>query len=158
MWSDFEIMGSMTADIAMCEAKQEMNDYRRIRKSPHYGKLRPAHTRRLHLSSRHWLERELDRDWKGSMVVVSHHAPTVRSLDPKYPLDYSSGAYASRLDEFIQDRPIDLWIHGHTHCRVDSYIGGTRVLSNQRGYSKAGALGFDEHLVVEIRRVLLRHH
>jgi hypothetical protein len=41
-------------------------------------------------------------------------------------------------------------IHGHTHHNVDYRIGGTRVLTNQRGYPDQLCKGFDPNLVVEL--------
>lgn len=46
-----------------------------------------------------------------------------------------NGAYASKLEEFILDRPqIKLWTHGHTHNEWDYMIGDTRIFCNPRGY------------------------
>jgi hypothetical protein len=42
-----------------------------------------------------------------------------------------------------------LWVHGHTHHCVDYELGGTRILSNQRGYPRDQTT-FDPGLVIEI--------
>ena len=44
---------------------------------------------------------------------------------------------------------VDLWIHGHLHCRHDYRVhhadgGSTRVLCNARGHGRKGeAMGYD---------------
>ena len=70
------------------------------------------------------------------IVVVGHHAPSKSSEHPKYKHDQlMNGAYNSKLDEFILDRPgIKLWTHGHTHEDFDYMIGACRVVCNPRGY------------------------
>ena len=69
------------------------------------------------------------------VIVMTHHAPTCKSLNTEHSgqsLDY---AYFSDLSDFILVNPsIKYWVHGHTHMSVDYMVGGCRVLSNQRGY------------------------
>jgi len=73
--------------------------------------------------------------WK-TVVVCTHHAPSKGSEHPKYKHDQlMNGAYNSKLDQFIMDRPgIKLWTHGHTHEDFDYMIKGCRVVCNPRGY------------------------
>jgi len=72
----------------------------------------------------------------GKYVVVGHHAPSKASTHPRYKDEVIvNGAYSSRLDQFILDRPqIKLWTHGHTHEDFDYMIGTTRIVCNPRGY------------------------
>jgi hypothetical protein len=69
-------------------------------------------------------------------VVCTHHAPSKSSEHPRYAHDQlMNGAYNSRLDQFIMDRPgIKLWTHGHTHEDFDYMIKQCRVVCNPRGY------------------------
>ena len=71
-----------------------------------------------------------------NVVVCGHHAPSKLSEHPRYKKDQlMNGAYNSKLDQFILDRPgIKLWTHGHTHEDFDYMIGSTRVVCNPRGY------------------------
>jgi len=73
--------------------------------------------------------------WK-TVVVCTHHAPSKSSEHPRYAHDQlMNGAYNSRLEQFIMDRPgIKLWTHGHTHEDFDYMIKGCRVVCNPRGY------------------------
>lgn len=72
-----------------------------------------------------------------NVVIMSHHAPSYKSVHPKYHNDTQMNyGYFSDLDEFILDRPqIKLWTHGHMHDCFDYTIGDTRIVCNPRGYS-----------------------
>jgi len=43
-----------------------------------------------------------------------------------------------------------MWIYGHTHYNVDQYIGNTRIITNQRGYSFENLQGFDPELIINL--------
>ncbi|WP_333876377.1 metallophosphoesterase [Methylobacter sp.] len=84
----------------------------------------------LHREALDWLSQQLNKPYQGKTVVVTHHAPSLRSI---INIDY---AYASDLEKFIANRAdqIDLWCHGHIHQPVDYEVAGVRVVSNPRGY------------------------
>lgn len=75
-----------------------------------------------------------DKDEK--IVVVSHHAPSFKSVHPKYRGDFHlNGGYCSDLEDFIRDREqIKVWICGHVHHKHEYYIKNTKVVCNPRGY------------------------
>lgn len=86
-------------------------------------------------------------------MVVTHHAPSARSVEPKYAGSPLNAAFVSNLDALVERSGADLWIHGHTHYPVDYAIGATRVFSNPRGYARDGMpenARFDPYCVVEI--------
>lgn len=130
LWSDFRLLGNQAA--AKAEAQTGMTDYRLIRVSPSYRMLLPADTERRHTESVAWLAEELKKHRVERVVIVTHHAPSAKSLSG--PPDLLSAAFASNLDELVQASGARLWIHGHTHHNVDYVIGDTRLLANQRGY------------------------
>ena len=132
MSTDFGLLGA--PGTAASAAMQRMNDYRRIRLSPSYQKLRSRDTSLIHHTSLKWLQEEIGRDQGCKQVVISHHAPSSESVDPTLRHDILAAAYASDLTEFIKQSGVDLWIHGHLHTQSDYYIGDTRVLCNPRGY------------------------
>ena len=71
----------------------------------------------------------------GSYIVVGHHCPSELSVAPQYKGDLLNGAFRSKLDDFIEQRPqIKFWFHGHTHHNFNYWIGETRVVCNPRGY------------------------
>ena len=146
LWTDLDLFGPhpWVADAVL----NAMVDYRSIRVSPKYRRLRPADTIRLHRESRAWLTRAVHEAGPGA-IVVTHHAPSARSLSPRYANDPVSAAYASNLDDLVGQLAPALWIHGHTHHCVDYRIGSTRVVSNQRGYREE-QIGFVPDLIIEV--------
>ncbi|MEM7154568.1 MAG: metallophosphoesterase [Myxococcota bacterium] len=151
LWTDFALFGEDRAWASGEVAAAAMNDYQKIRTSPRYRRLRPVDTRREHALAKAWLKERLEEETEAeSTVVVTHHAPSARSLDPRFAKDRLSPAYASRLDEMVAGSGAELWVHGHTHHCVDYRVGGTRVVSNQRGYPDEPVGGFDSGGVVEV--------
>jgi len=149
LWTDFSLFGPEQRDAATAAAQLGMNDFRHIRKSPSYRKLRASDTIILHDRARTWLHDSLARPFAGRTVVVTHYAPTRNSITERYKTDLLSAAFATHLPELLDGRA-SLWIHGHTHSAVDDRSMPTRVVSNQRGYPHEPAAGFDPGLVIEI--------
>ncbi|MCA9638890.1 MAG: metallophosphoesterase, partial [Myxococcales bacterium] len=151
LWTDFGLFGPDRVWAAGEAAAASMNDYRKIRTSPRYGRLRPADTRREHAVAKSWLRERLEEETDAALtIVVTHHAPSARSLPPKYAKDALSPAYASDLDDLVAASGAALWIHGHTHHCVDYAVGSTRVFSNQRGYPDEPVPDFDPLGIVEL--------
>jgi len=68
-------------------------------------------------------------------VVVSHHAPSLKGLNPLHVGNGLDGAFASNLDDVIAGMTsTPFWVHGHTHIRRKYRIGSTTVLANCRGF------------------------
>jgi len=147
LWTDFAFLGDPAR--AMAAAAQGMNDYRLIRVSPQYRKIRPADTLGIHRGSVDWLEAEL-QETEGPTVVITHHAPSPRSLPEQDSPEILNAAYLSNLEGLILESGPDLWIHGHLHHSVDYRLGGTRVLSNPRGYGFEPNQGFEPDRVMEV--------
>ena len=94
---------------------------------------------RRHVEERTFIEDELadaDRDGATSMVIT-HHAPTPRSIAPRFQGSASNPAFASNLERLITRYQPALGIHGHMHNGVDVTLGRTRVLANPAGYNAA---------------------
>lgn len=143
LWTDFALFEEAERNVrAMEEAGMKMGDFRRImagRRNGGYGKNKlipfaPTMARERHLASRAWLEGELARPHDGPTVVVTHHAPSARSLTYQEPTWLLDAAYASNLEHLMDKRRVRLWVHGHTHLATDYEIEGARVVSNPRGY------------------------
>lgn len=131
LWTDLRL-GTSSRGEAHSTARRGMNDYRRIRRrrSGHHRHLRTEETLALHQSTRAYVGDVLAAPFAGPTVVVTHHAPSPRSLvdaDLRH-------CYASNLEPFIEEGHPDVWIHGHTHRRSDYVVGGTRVVANPRGH------------------------
>lgn len=135
--------------IEMMDAEQYMNDYKVIRIGSNYRKLRAQDTLNFHLESRDYLLNQLET-LKENVFVISHHAPSYRSVADKFKTSSCNSAYCSDLDELIMNHPqIKYFVHGHTHTHFDYMIGECRVICNPMGYC-GESTGFNPHLFVTI--------
>lgn len=159
LWTDFRVHGDPAGSLAA--AGSTMNDYRLIRSGPEYRRFSPAYASVAHGRAYAALAGALATPSDVPTVVVTHHAPSARSLDGRLPREALDGAYASALDDFVGSSGAALWIHGHVHESKDYLVGSTRVLSNPRGYvtvprkGKRGEVeienpAFDPRLVVTV--------
>jgi Icc-related predicted phosphoesterase len=149
LWSDFRLFGR-NPQVAMSYAQSGMNDFKKIKlsKDP-YFRFKPMHAYRKHVETRDFIAAKL-RDRGGQKaVVITHHAPSPRSIAAGFRHDPLSACYASDLEDIICETVPTLWVHGHVHYRHDYTIAETRVLSNPRGYP-GETTGFEPGLVVEI--------
>lgn len=130
LWTDFELYG--TPEVSERFGRFGMNDYKVIGKNG--GALMPADTRALHLASRAYLERTLAESFAGKTVVITHHAPSPRSIAPRFLGDPFTPCFVSDLESLVASSGAVLWIHGHVHDSFDYTLGDTRVLCNPKGY------------------------
>ncbi|ESA34570.1 metallophosphoesterase [Leptolyngbya sp. Heron Island J] len=150
LWTNFELFGDPR--IAGYQATQIMTDYRKIRVSPQYRKLRSLDTAIIHKKSLEWLRQQITnlRDNRENVVVITHHAPSKRSVSECTQDDILSAAYASHLDDFVEEAAVALWVHGHIHSQQDYMIGDTRVVCNPRGYPDEPNANFIPNLTVNV--------
>ena len=133
LWTDMN-NGDRTT---LMMVQEMMNDYRIIRNSTRkYARLTPSDTVIRHKNTLKLIKAVVDSDTNKKYVVVGHHAPSKKSVKPRYAEDVEmNGAYSSDLEDFILAYPqIKLWTHGHTHDVFDYNIGNTRIVCNPRGY------------------------
>lgn len=154
LWTDFALfahVGPLTeAPFAMQAAGLGMNDFRGSIYAGKRGQcFTPQDSVVLHRATRRFLEHAIIE--ASPEVIMTHHAPSMRSVAGRFSTDLMSAAYASNLDDLVEHSGAQLWLHGHMHDSFDYTIGSTRVLCNPRGY-----LGyelnksFDPKLVVEV--------
>jgi Icc-related predicted phosphoesterase len=133
LWSDMELLDDQHA--SSIAAADTMNDYRLIRHSKTYRRLSPKDTRMYHFRCVRKLTEFFKAGEPERSIVVTHHAPSIRSIADRYRANPMSAAFASNMDNFILEHQPCLWIHGHTHESFDYEIGKTRVVCNPRGYA-----------------------
>jgi len=133
LWTDFRLFGEADKFFAMQQARQQMTDFSIIQN--HGQQFSPEDAIRLHEASRDWLAVMLAEPFDGKTVVVTHHAPSSRSVHPRYARDLLTPAFASNLENLMDGKRAELWVHGHTHDSFDYEIYDTRVICNPRGYS-----------------------
>jgi Icc-related predicted phosphoesterase len=154
LWTDFNLFGRSNAEFAMIDAQFNMSDFQVIRIGPSFRRLLPRDTVIFHEKTVAFLSEKLVQPYDGKTVVVTHHAPSLRSVHHRYLQDKLTPSYASNL-EHLMSETVCLWIHGHVHHCNDYVLHGTRVISNPRGYQASGEPfpennGFNPELVVEV--------
>lgn len=148
LWTSFELFGDPKIAGPICQ--ERMNDYKLIRLDPSYSKLRSIDTHLFHYRSLKWLKESLLTSEAKKNIVITHHAPSPKSIPEKYKSDIISAAYASDLEEFIKETRPDIWIHGHVHEPFDYMIDKTRIICNPHGYMHDPYNGFNKKLVLEL--------
>ncbi len=154
LWFNGNLFGKGRSDKLIVD---RMNDFR-------WGKVlssddplcvdafRLRHVYGLHRSHYNYIKRIVKRFADKKVVVITHHAPSIKSVPFEYKEDLVSAAYASNLERFIISHPnIKLWCHGHVHSRCDYMLGECRVVCNSRGYCEYKEdVEFDKNFTVEI--------
>jgi hypothetical protein len=137
-WTTFQLWHNVPE--AMYEAGR--GRYRYERGAKDYGKIRtggyrhltPADTAQWAFDAKRWLESQLALPFEGPTVVVTHHAPSARSLKQGCVMEALDATDANPWDDLVERSGAAFWMHGHTHKPLDYTIGTTRVISNPRGY------------------------
>jgi Icc-related predicted phosphoesterase len=155
LWTDFALLGAETRSNVMAHAQLHMNDFYQIgirdEGQQEVCPLEPMDVLRINSLSRQFLIDELSAPFEGITIVMTHHAPSARSLAGGYRRGMLAAAYASNLDDLIERNQPHLWVHGHIHQSADYRIGRTRVVCNPRGYTPDQLNpGFDPALVVDV--------
>jgi predicted phosphodiesterase len=155
LWADFDALvePSDTATEAFRKRGKAMraaNFYLRKAATRRHGELFLAEQLREHsLVCQAWLRGELAQDFDGATVVVTHFAPTLASLDPRYRLTPSTAGFCNSLDDWLPRA--DFWLHGHLHHPFDYVKDGCRVIANPLGYmAKGEQAGFRPDWLIEI--------
>ncbi|MEH6498996.1 MAG: metallophosphoesterase [Pseudoalteromonas distincta] len=147
MWTDFTATGSQS--MASQSAQGGMNDFRQIR-TDNFRRIKPFDLIEQSEKTRQWLSTRLECPHEGPTVVVTHHAPSLRSLqDNPHAGGHMDAAYANSWEGLMGTDRVALWVHGHSHTAVDYEVAGTRVVCNPRGYP-GEETGFNAHLVLTL--------
>jgi Icc-related predicted phosphoesterase len=148
LWTDFALLGDSRFNGSICQGK--MNDYKMIRRDPSYSKLRSIDTYVIHQVSLKWLRSSLELSTTKKNIVVTHHAPSPKSLPEEHKDDILSSAYASNLEPMILQYQPQFWIHGHIHVPIEYEVGCTKIICNPHGYMNEPYNGFEKNLIIEI--------
>lgn len=131
LWTDFNNHDPLTMHAVDYNPHTGgLQDFRFVRFNGGAYRWTPESAYKTHLKSREFLRNSI----QPGDVVVTHHAPTFKSIDPVHTDKLFDGAYASDLSELILDTEPKFWFHGHIHKSNDYMVGNTRVLCNPRGY------------------------
>ena len=147
-WTDFSSTGNTA--LASITAQSTMNDYRLIRTGENYRRIKPSDLATEAHRTREWLLSKLAEPFSGPTVVITHHAPLLRSLaGSPYAGGHLDAAYANDWIDLLGEDRVTLWVHGHSHTPVDYHEAGTRIVCNPRGYP-GECTGFDPHLIINL--------
>ena len=141
LWTDFKIFGDPR--IAGSECQELINDYKKIRRWPTYSKLRSIDVASMHEVSFRWLGNTLKQYRGEKNIVITHHAPSLKSLPEHRQNRITSAAYASNLEDFVIDHSPAYWVHGHVHSACDYQLGDCKVVCNPKGYPDENTPGYD---------------
>jgi predicted phosphodiesterase len=155
LWTDFELFGDDEKRMAaMAEAQRTMRDFSRIRpRQADQTLFTPQDSIELFRRHSTWLDEVLATPYEGPTVVITHHAPSPRSIHPRFADSLLNACFVSDAEQLLGASRVRLWIHGHTHDSFDYLLGGTRVVCNPRGYAKDGVNEnqmFDPDLTIEV--------
>lgn len=139
LWTDYLYNGPEQAN--MWDAKYNLNDFR-------YGQLDvngkkvglyPKWCKDEHIKTLEKLDKVCKDYPDYSIVVLTHHCPSGKSVTARYWGSKVNAAFVSDLSEFILNHPnIKAWACGHVHHRHDYIIGNCHVFANPYGYAYYG--------------------
>lgn len=119
---------------AMFDSGRVMNDYRAIRLDDRQT-ITPEFLYQRHVFSKQYLDQTIRLYPNADVCVVSHHGPSLRTLNREHRGTSVDFAYASDLEQWIGDRPqIRYWVCGHSHQTAAFDVLNTTVVQNCRGY------------------------
>lgn len=130
-WTDFNRRNPNYEFLCM----RRMNDFRAIKEAG--NGIFPEVLVSYHEATKRALRTSLESlDPSRKLLVVSHHAPCELSVGDRFVHEVAlNSAYFSDQSEFITNRQVQMWIHGHIHQTQDYTVDGCRVLANPRGYA-----------------------
>jgi len=147
LWTDMmDAYSALYCDVDRISVDEDEGEFGSVHFTKEYGQ-------ELFDRNKAWLKVELATPFDGKTVVVTHHAPSWKSLHPQYVGNEWNPCFMTDLECLMGDG-VDVWVHGHTHNNFDYQIAGTRVVCNPRGYPNP--LGgwenneFDAGKVVEV--------
>lgn len=141
LWSDFASNGLAAAEGVMQLAQRYIPDFSCIR----YGDSRftPVHATKFFTASCKWLQEQLALPFAGKTVIITHFAPHAAAVHANFlqpGMNALTPYFTPDCSALIQRFTPALWCYGHTHNSVDVVLqGGTRLVSNQRGYPDEAA-------------------
>ena len=148
LWTDFALFGNSKVAGYLCQ--QIMTDYKEIRRSSTYSKLRSIDTAVIHFHSLKWLHSELSEIQGKKTIIVTHHGPSPKSLPERKKDEIVSSAYVSDLEPFISTHHPSYWVHGHLHNSCEYNVGECSVICNPKGYPEEGNDQFDSEKCIEL--------
>lgn len=154
LWTDYKLLGEGSADLYKYYATHGMNDFKygHIKQNGNIRPLNPEYCEKEFKKSVKYIQKVAEQYPDKTVVVITHHAPSMQSIEKNYRNSELVASFASNLENFILDHPnIKLWCHGHIHSCCDYMIGGCRIVCNPRGYEQYQEYtDFNKNLILDI--------
>ena len=155
LWTDFLLEGEGEGRAAAVDiALRLMRDFQRIHVDQDHTELfTPSHCAASFARDAAWLAGKLAQSHDGPTVVITHHAPSPRSIHPRFAGSPLNACFVSDAQYLLDGGRAQLWVHGHTHDTFDYLVNGTRVVCNPRGYARDGVnenASFDANFTVDV--------
>jgi predicted phosphodiesterase len=155
LWTDFLLDGDGEGRaVAVETALRLMRDFQRIHADEAQTELfTPEHCAASFARDAAWLAGKLAQPHAGPTVVITHHAPSRRSIHPRFAGSPLNACFVSDAQHLLDGERAQLWVHGHTHDTFDYALNGTRVVCNPRGYARDGVnenASFDANFTVSV--------
>jgi predicted phosphodiesterase len=149
-WTGFHLFPEQR-NAAMRASRASVGDFQRIHLLREGRPFRPRDADAQHRRALTWLRREFAQSPPGvrATVVVTHHGPSPRSMDPRYSETLTSAAFVTDCENVVRKSGAAVWIHGHVHRSFDYHVGPTRVVCNPRGYPGENET-FDPGLIIDV--------
>jgi len=144
LWADYDALGERE------KAFRAANFYLSKMQGMRGGALFDAAAMRaVALECQAWLREALRQPFEGTTVAVTHFAPTLHSMDPRYGRTPGTAGFCNALDALLPHA--DLWLHGHLHCPTDVQVGRCRIKANPLGYAdKHEQAAFEASACIEL--------
>jgi hypothetical protein len=155
LWTDFMLFGASEKRAAATQAAiVRMYDFRKIFvDGPERRLFTPADSESLFHVQAEWLQNKLAEHHAGPTVVITHHAPSRKSIHSRFAGSLLNACFVSDAEHLVDGRRVCLWVHGHTHDSFDYFLNGARVVCNPRGYAVGARnenLQFDANFCVSV--------
>lgn len=134
LWSGMNHRNPLT----MLAAKDMINDYRYIKrkKSGKEVLITPEDTVDMFEKNVDFINKMIEISPFETNVILTHHAPSYKSVPSKFERNIANGAFVSDLEYLLCERTsVSVWAHGHTHSSSDYMIETCRVVANPLGYT-----------------------
>jgi Icc-related predicted phosphoesterase len=129
LWTDFSLFPDRVKEAKM-DYQATMIDRKKV-KGRGRKKLFENNMQKLSIENIRFIRQTLERFKNKKCIVVTHHAPSIKSIPDELQDDIDAVCYANNLEELILTNPqIKVWCHGHIHHSSDYYIGSTRIICN----------------------------
>ena len=135
LFTDFKLFNN--EEYCKVVASRGLNDFKyvKVSRGNEIELITTMYQQQQHTKSLKYIESVCAKNPDKKIVVITHHAPSYKSVPVQFKNSMVSAAYASNLESTIQKYDnLKLWCHGHMHESCHYELFGTRIVCNPLGY------------------------